>query len=41
MSLHITYCQEFGVSQEEIENTEELQGTFTAWCRPKAAVRGV
>ncbi len=26
MSLHITYCQEFGVSQEEIENTEELQG---------------
>ena len=26
MSLHIGYCKEFGISKEEIENTEEHQG---------------
>lgn len=32
MSLHITYCREFGVSQEEIESTEEHQAC-TAYTR--------
>ncbi|OIW34117.1 hypothetical protein CONLIGDRAFT_652470 [Coniochaeta ligniaria NRRL 30616] len=32
MSLHITYCQEFGVSQDEIESTEEHQAC-TAYTR--------
>lgn len=26
MKLHLDYCEEFGISKEEIEATEELQG---------------
>lgn len=26
MRLHIDYCKEFGISKEEMEATEELQG---------------
>jgi len=26
MSLHIKYCQQFGISLEEIEATEEKEG---------------
>ena len=28
MQLHINYCKTFGISEEEIQNTPELQGTF-------------
>lgn len=27
MDLHINYCKTFGISEEEIQATEELQGT--------------
>lgn len=26
MSLHISYCQEFGLSKEDMEQTEESEG---------------
>ncbi len=26
MELHIGYCEGFGISREEMENTEELEG---------------
>ncbi|KAK5014608.1 trifunctional hydroxymethylpyrimidine kinase/phosphomethylpyrimidine kinase/thiaminase [Cryomyces antarcticus] len=28
VKLHLKYCEEFGVSKEEIESTQESQGTF-------------
>lgn len=27
MDLHINYCKSFGIAEEEIQATEELQGT--------------
>jgi hypothetical protein len=30
MDLHINYCKSFGIGKEEIEGTEEHQGTYRA-----------
>jgi ATP-dependent RNA helicase DDX5/DBP2 len=28
MKLHLNYCREFGIAQEEVERHEESQGRF-------------
>lgn len=34
MDLHINYCKTFGISEQEIQATEELQGTLPTDHRP-------
>jgi len=29
MKLHVEYCKGFGISQEEMEKTEEKEGKFS------------